>query len=178
MSQILFGGKRADMNTLTETQQNAVYAANEAGTVGMDAAGKVFEIDPERHIDRRTAENVGNRGVNAFQFDHPELQHYYRQAAEDLIADADLSLQQPMNRRYERTMQGNAVRQAAQTSAHLRQAMDDTGLSRGKLIDAAQRIVADHGQENVAAAKRVELILDDMLSQLTPKPSGRSKRKK
>lgn len=164
LSQILFGGKRADMNTLTEAQQNAVYAANDAGTVGMDAAGMVFEIDPERHIDRRTAETVGNRGVNAFQFDHPEMQRYYRQAAEALIADADLSLQQPLSRRYERTMQGNAVQQAAQTSAHLRQAMDETGLSRGELIDAAQRIVADHGQENVAAAKRVELILDDMLS--------------
>lgn len=164
LSEILLGNRRVDMNSLSSEQQNEVFRANEAGTVGMDAAGKVFEIDPERHIDRRTAENVGNRKVNAFQFDHPELQRYYRQAAEDLIADADFSLQQPMSRRYERTMQGNAVQQVAQTSAHLRQAMDDTGLSRGKLIDAAQRIVADHGQENVAAAKRVELILDDMLS--------------
>ena len=164
LSVVLFGKKRADMDAMTPEQQNAIYQANEAGTVGMDATGKVFQIDPEQHIDRRRMETVGGRDVNAFQFDHPELHHYYQEAANALIADADLSLQQPMSRRYERTMEGNAVQQAAQTSPHLRQAMDETGLSRDAIIDAAQRIITDQGQENVAAAKRVELILDDMLS--------------
>ena len=164
LSEVLFGKKRANLNAMTPEQQNAIYQANEAGTVGMDATGKVFQIDPEQHIDRRRMETVGGRDVNAFQFDHPELHHYYQEAANALIADADLSLQQPMSRRYERTMEGNAVQQAAQTSPHLRQAMDETGLSRDAIIDAAQRIITDQGQENVAAAKRVELILDDMLS--------------
>lgn len=164
LSEVLFGKKRADMDVLTPEQQNAIYQANEAGTVGMDATGKVFQIDPEQHIDRRRMETVGGRDVNAFQFDHPELHRYYQEAANALIADADLSLQQPMSRRYERTMEGNAVQQAAQTSPHLRQAMDETGLTRDAIIDAAQRIITDQGQENVAAAKRVELILDDMLS--------------
>ena len=163
-SEVLFGKKRVDLNTMTEAQQDAIFRANEEGTVGMDATGKVFQIDPEQHIDRRQMETVGDRDVNAFQFDHPELHRYYQEAANALIADADLSLQQPMSRRYERTMEGNAVQQAAQTSPHLRQAMDETGLSRDAIIDAAQRIITDQGQENVAAAKRVELILDDMLS--------------
>ena len=164
LSEVLFGKKRADLNTMTEAQQDAVFQANEEGTVGMDATGKVFQIDPEQHIDRRRMETVGSRDVNAFQFDHPELHRYYQEAANALIADADLSPQQPMSRRYERTIEGNAVQQAAQTSPHLRQAMDETGLSRDAIIDAAQRIITDQGQENVAAAKRVELILDDMLS--------------
>lgn len=164
LSEVLFGKKRADLNTMTEAQQDAIFRANEEGTVGMDATGKVFQIDPEQHIDRRRMETVGGRDVNAFQFDHPEMHRYYQEAANALIADADLSLQQPMSRRYERTMEGNAVQQAAQTSPHLRQAMDETGLSRDAIIDAAQRIITDQGQENVAAAKRVELILDDMLS--------------
>lgn len=164
LSEVLFGRKRADLNTMTEAQQDAVFRANEEGTMGMDATGKVFQIDPEQHIDRRRMETVGGRDMNAFQFDHPELHRYYQEAANALIADADLSLQQPMSRRYERTMEGNAVQQAAQTSPHLRQAMDETGLTRDSIIDAAERIVTDHGQENVAAAKRVELILDDMLS--------------
>lgn len=164
LSEVLFGKRRADLNTMTPEQQNAIYQANEAGTVGMDATGKVFQIDPEQHIDRRRMETVGGRDVNAFQFDHPELHRYYQEAANALIADADLSLQQPMSRRYERTMEGNAVQQAAQTSPHLRQAMDETGLTRDAIIDAAQRIITDQGQENVAAAKRVELILDNMLS--------------
>ena len=164
LSELLFGGKRVDQSTLTQEQFDAAVSANEQGTVGMDASGKVFQVDPEQHIDRRTADSVGNRNMNAFQFDHPELHSYFRQAAEALIADADLSLQFPMNRSYERTMQGNKVNQSVQASAHLRQAMDETGLSRAELIDAAQRIVNDHGQENVKAAKQVELILDSMLT--------------
>lgn len=158
---ILTGKKRVEQSRLTNEQFGALA---DRGDIGMDASGKVYQVDPEQHIDRRTADSVSSRSMNAFQFDHPELHSYYQQAAEALIADADLSLQFPMNRSYERTMQGNKVNQSVQASAHLRQAMDETGLSRAELIDAAQRIVDDHGQENVKAAKQVEIILDSMLT--------------
>lgn len=158
---ILTGKKRVEQSRLTNEQFGALA---DRGDIGMDASGKVYQVDPEQHIDRRTAGSVGNRSMNAFQFDHPELHSYYQQAAEALIADADLSLQFPMNRSYERTMQGNKVNQSVQASAHLRKAMDETGLSRAEIIDAAQRIVHDQGQENVKAAKQVEIILDSMLT--------------
>lgn len=158
---ILTGKKRVEQSRLTNEQFGALA---DRGDIGMDASGKVYQVDPEQHIDRRTADSVSSRNMNAFQFDHPELHSYYQQAAEALIADADLSLQFPMNRSYERTMQGNKVNQSVQASAHLRQAMDETGLSRAEIIDAAQRIVHDQGQENVKAAKQVEIILDSMLT--------------
>lgn len=158
---ILTGKKRVEQSKLTNEQFGAIA---ERSDIGMDASGKVYQVDPEQHIDRRTADSVSSRNMNAFQFDHPELHSYYQQAAEALIADADLSLQFPMNRSYERTMQGNNVNQSVQASAHLRQAMDETGLSRAEIIDAAQRIVHDQGQENVKAAKQVEIILDSMLT--------------
>ena len=60
------------------------------------------------------------------------------------------------------------------TSPSLRDAMDETGLSRTDIIDAAQRLINDHGQENVAAAKRLELILDDMLTNGYETMDGRS----
>lgn len=161
---ILSGGKRVDQSSLTQEQFDAAVQANEHGTVGMDAAGKVYQVDPEQHIDRRTADSVGSRNMNAFQFDHPELHEYYQRAAGALIADAELSQQFPMVRRYERTMQGNKTIQGAQASEHLRMAMDETGLSRAELIDAAQRIINDQGHENVKAAKQVEVILDSMLT--------------
>lgn len=133
---VLGQGRRMELDRLTAEQQEAVFQANEEGTVGMDAQGRVFTIDPAQHITRRSYESVGKRSVNAFQFDHPELHPYYRAAAEALIADADLSLQQPMGQRYERTMQGNRTIQNAQASAHLRQAMDETGLSRDAISGA------------------------------------------
>ena len=159
--QALLGGKRVAQTELNDQQFSQLA---DRGDMGIDADGKVYQVSPESHIDQRTQETVSDKSVNAFQFDHPELQSYYKQAAEALIADADLSLQFPMSRRYERTMQGNKAIQAAQTSQALRTAMDETGLTRSQLIDAAERIIHDKGQENVAAAKRVELILDQMLT--------------
>lgn len=159
--QALLGGKRVSQ---TEVSNQKFSQLADRGDISIDADGKVYQVSPESHIDQRTQDTVSEKNINAFQFDHPELQSYYKQAAEALIADADLSLQFPMSRRYERTMQGNKTVQAAQTSEALRTAMDETGLTRSQLIDAAQRIINDKGQENVAAAKRVELILDQMLT--------------
>lgn len=158
----LLGGKRVDQS---QASNEEFAALADRGDIGVDAKGKLYQMDPAQHIDQRNQQNVRGRNVNAFQFDHPELQPYMKQAAESLIADADLSLQFPMTRSYERTLQGNRVNQSAQTSGSLRAAMNETGLSRNQIIDAAQRIINDQGQENVAAAKSVELILDNMLSQ-------------
>lgn len=158
---ILLKGKRVDQTQANNQQFDALA---ERGGIGVDAGGKLYQMNPSEHIDQRNQETVRNRSVNAFQYDHPELQSYMKQAAESLIADADFSLQFPMTRSYERGMQGNKVNQSAQTSAFLREAMDETGLSRNQIIDAAQRIIHDQGQENVVAAKSVELILDRMLT--------------
>lgn len=157
----LLSGKRVEQSQATNQQFDALA---ERGDIGVDAGGNLYQINPSEHIDQRNQETVRSRGVNAFQYDHPELQSYMKQAAESLIEDADLSLQFPMTRSYERGMQGNKVNQSAQTSTFLREAMDETGLSRNQIIDAAQRIIHDQGQENVVAAKSVELILDRMLT--------------
>ena len=159
--QALLGGRRIDQSAVSDQQFDTLAGR---GDMGIDAAGMIYQVNPGEHIDLRTTDSVRRRGVNAFQFDHPELQPYYRQAAEALIADADFSLQLPPGRRYERTLQGNRVQQGAQASTFLRETMDETGLSRNQIIDAAQRIIHDKGQENVAAAKSVELMLDRMLS--------------
>ena len=119
---------------------------------------------PENHIDNRTAESVAPRSVNAFSFDHPELRGYYVEAAEQIAGIADLSRQygQQMGAR-ERTANGyQRVSNIYETPA-LRAAMNE-GLTRSQIIDAADRLIKDHGQENVKAAKTLELILDDMLT--------------
>lgn len=122
------------------------------------------EYAPERHIDNRTSESVGARDVNAFQFDHPEMRPYYTEAAEQLSGIAGLSLHygQQMGGR-ERTANGYRRASYIFETPALRQAMDE-GLTRGQIIDAADRLIRDHGQENVKAAKVLELVLDDMLT--------------
>lgn len=119
---------------------------------------------PENHIDNRTAESVAPRSVNAFSFDHPELRGYYVEAAEQIAGVAELSRMygQQMGPR-ERTAEGYKRASNIYETPALRAAMNE-GLSRSQIIDAADRLIKDHGQENVKAAKTLELILDDMLT--------------
>ncbi len=116
------------------------------------------------HIDSRTKENVSGRNVNAFQFDHPELHSYYSAAAEQIAGIADMSLSRGQQKgARQRTANGyQRSNQIFETPA-MRKAMDE-GLTRTQIIDAAQRIINDNGQENVKAAKTLEIVLDDMLT--------------
>lgn len=148
-------------------QQNAAAEAAaraEAQRQAEEVRRRNAESDPAQHIDNRDMADMSDKGVNAFSFDHPELHDYFVDAARSLIADADASLSQPNSRQRVRGMEGKKYNQSAQTSQQLRMAMDETGLTRNQIIDAAQRIIDNHGQENAAAAKKVELILDNMLT--------------
>lgn len=111
---------------------------------------------PENHIDNRTTEDVGNRSVKAFQFDHPQMHPYYVQAAQALMEDANWSLETQSNQKGKGTVARYS--EALERAANL-------GLSRQEIIQVCQDIIADRGQENYAAAKKVELILDQMLSE-------------
>ena len=142
---------------------DATIPQNAAGVNTQDMRS-AREYAPELHIDNRTSESVGARDVNAFQFDHPEMRPYYTEAAEQLSGIAGLSLHygQQMGGR-ERTANGYRRASYIFETPALRQAMDE-GLTRSQIIDAADRLIRDHGQENVKAAKVLELVLDDMLT--------------
>ena len=135
-----------------QTEYNGILQARrvESGEVSADYN------TPENHIDNRTTEDVGNRSVKAFQFDHPQLHPYYVQAARALMEDANWSLETQSNQKGKGTVARYS--EALERAANL-------GLSRQEIIQVCQDIIADRGQENYAAAKKVELILDQMLSE-------------
>lgn len=109
----------------------------------------------ESHIDNRTPDTVRSRSVKAFQFDHPQLHQYYSDAAQALIRDAEYSFE------TQQTVRGQGM--VVRRSEPLARA-ESLGLTRNEVIQVCQDIIADKDQENYAAAKRVERILDDMLS--------------
>ncbi len=146
---------KANPNPTNET----AYAGYVAGQNDAKA-----EAGTGEHIDSRTKKNVSGRNVNAFQFDHPELHSYYSAAAEQIAGIADMSLSRGQQKgARQRTANGyQRSNQIFETPA-MRKAMDE-GLTRTQIIDAAQRIINDNGQENVKAAKTLEIVLDDMLT--------------
>jgi hypothetical protein len=146
---------KANPNPTNET----AYAGYVAGQNDAKKAAGTGE-----HIDSRTKENVSDRNVNAFQFDHPELHSYYSAAAEQIAGIADMSLSRGQQKgARQRTANGYQRNNQIFETPAMRKAMDD-GLTRTQIIDAAQRIINDNGQENVKAAKTLEIVLDDMLT--------------
>ena len=159
--QILTGGRRVDQSTLTNDQFSSLA---DRGDVGMDAAGMVYQVDPEQHIDRRDAAAISDRRVNAFQYDHPELQPYYRQAAETLLRELNGSVRggqtETATGEYGQTYSWRSRRNTTDRIAGLL----DGGMSYSRIESALDAIIHDKGQENNADAKRVESVLDSMLS--------------
>lgn len=112
----------------------------------------------ETHIDNRGADEISSTKVKAFQFEHPELREHFVNIAQQLQQDAAESVSNgPMALRKGGTR--------IQKSKGLAALMERTHLSRNKLVTVLQNIIDDHGAENNADAKRVELALDYLMSQ-------------
>ena len=159
--QILTGGRRVDQSTLSNDQFAALA---DRGDVGLDAGGRVYQVDPAQHIDQRGAEAISDRRVNAFQYDHPELQPYYREAAETLLRELNGSVRggqtESATGEYGQTYSWRTRRNTSDRIAGLL----DGGMSYARIEAALDAIIHDKGRENNADAKRVEAVLDDMLS--------------
>lgn len=121
------------------------------------------------HIDRRTAQDVSKPSVKAFQWDYPQMHQYYAQAAEALLQDVEYSKAGQFNEKGRGTVvtKSEAMMQA-----------ERIGISRADLEKALTAIINDQGQENYATAKKVELVLDEMLSKgYIPNEAGYSANK-
>lgn len=147
-------------------EQQQLASVEQAKRVQRGEVSRSFG-QPENHIDNRNPDSVKGNRVAAFSFDHPQLHGYFVQAARDLQGMADYAAEAERGRsnrgnRIDRERNRSAVEHAY--SRELRNAMESGDLSKPQVLDACQRIIDNHGQENVLAAKRVELILDDMLT--------------
>jgi hypothetical protein len=95
----------------------------------------------------RTPANVGTPKVKSYAFENPEVKPYYQDYAQ-WILDNEYVPNEQLDRVTEVMTKIKA----------------DTGLQPAQVKDAMERIVKDAGHENVAAAKRAEIVIDDMLT--------------
>ena len=120
-------------------------------------------------IEDRTWQDAGNRKVNAFQYDNPELRPYFAEAAKALQYDLASSVRGERMPVYDASSEtGKDIIGVTGTKRSvtdpIAQALDNAGLSYAQIEKALDDLIADNGQENYAAAKKVELVLDDMLT--------------
>lgn len=163
----LDAGKRVNLLEYSN-EQNAQKVENglKDGTLAVDAKENIYRVNEDQHIDRRDSASVGERSVNAFQFDHPELHSYYADAA--AVLQEEMSFAQKGGELIRRTNReagdDEYIRTKRGVSERIARLMDDEGVRYDDIDRSLDAIIHNHGQENFAAAKRVELLLDDMLA--------------
>lgn len=160
-------GKRVNLLEYSN-EQNAqkVEDGLKDGTLAVDAKENIYRVNEDQHIDRRDSASVGERSVNAFQFDHPELHGYYADAA--AVLQEEMSFAQKGGELIRRTSReagdDEYIRTKRGVSERIARLLDDEGVRYDDIDRSLSAIIHNHGQENFAAAKRVELLLDDMLT--------------
>lgn len=163
----LDAGKRVALDKYT-TQENVQQVSQKIndGTLAVDAEHNIYRVNENQHIDRRDSASVGERSVNAFQFDHPELHGYYADAA--AVLQEEMSFAQKGGELIRRTSReagdDEYIRTKRGVIARIARLLDDEGVRYDDIDRSLSAIIHNHGQENFAAAKRVELLLDDMLT--------------
>lgn len=163
----LDAGKRVNLLEYSN-EQNAqkVEDGLKDGTLAVDAKENIYRVNEDQHIDRRDSASVGERSVNAFQFDHPELHSYYADTA--AVLQEEMSFAQKGGELIRRTSReagdDEYIRTKRGVSERIARLLDDEGVRHDDIERSLSAIIHNHGQENFAAAKRVELLLDDMLT--------------
>ena len=137
-----------------------------SGEWAADADGKLYQVRPEEHIDQRDSNTVGERRIKAFQFDHPEVHPFYREAAADLMEELNYAERGGGIVKLKEHGAGDDqyIRMKRSASERIAKLLDDEDISYADIERSISAIINDKGQENFAAAKRVELMLDNMLS--------------
>lgn len=136
------------------------------GELAVDANGGLYRPKAEEHIDQRDSNTVGERRINAFQFDHPEVHSFYKEAAADLMEELNYAEKGGGIVKLKEHGAGDDqyIRMKRSASERIAKLLDDEDISYADIERSISAIINDKGQENFAAAKRVELMLDNMLS--------------
>ena len=136
------------------------------GELAVDANGDLYRPKAEEHIDQRDSNTVGERRIKAFQFDHPEVHSFYKEAAADLMEELNYAEKGGGIVKLKEHGAGDDqyIRMKRSASERIAKLLDDENISYADIERSISAIINDKGQENFAAAKRVELMLDNMLS--------------
>lgn len=126
-------------------------------------------LSADDHIDRRDYVSVGDRRVNSFSFNNPELQPYIREGLQILGDDIANSVHGKRTYLGVDPTQGTGnnhvwTGQKRKTTPEIARLKDDYNMSWSDIDKAWSDLMEDSGKENNANAKRLELLVDDILT--------------
>jgi proteasome lid subunit RPN8/RPN11 len=166
--------KRHDANLIEveyETENGKEYALAKRNKNGeYDFVNSKPTPAEQIPMENRTNENVGNRKVKAYQYLHPEVKHFIQGEAYTLLGELKRTKQgggRASRDDYGTVISGREARVTTQDLAGLLDGIKFDGKQGSKyqqIEKALQSIIEDNGAENNALAKKIELVIDDRLS--------------
>ena len=140
----------------------------------MDAPyyGEEAEVTVDDPFESRDIKEVGSQKVKAYMYENPEVKPYFQSEANVLLGELRDSTKG--ERFYTETPDGQAGVYGAESygvwtgvkrhvSPDIEYLLDGANMSYADIEKGLKAIIEDHGAENIAAAKKIEFVLNDRL---------------
>lgn len=122
-------------------------------------------------FETRDYEDVGNRKVNAYQYDNPEVKPFFQEEAQSMLGDLQRSVKGKRNYNddlyYSTGGEQGYFGTERQTTDDIAELLDGMGgkykYSYADIEKGLNAIIKDEGAENNAISKRIEFYLDQRL---------------
>ncbi len=121
------------------------------------------QMSPVRDLtDVRNYNEVGNRKVNAYQYENPEVKPYFQEVASSMLADLDMATKGERYMTPDGQWKG-VKRNVANDIAELLDGVKGKKYTYKQIEDGLNAIINDKGAENNAVSKRIEFYIDQRL---------------
>lgn len=131
-----------------ENEGNYTQTNNEVQNKGENTIDDNTVLKGSMEYRTQNINNIGkDRTINAYQFDDPEVKPFYQSFAKYILENEFVP-----NEQLDRI------------TPAMKELKGETNLKPGEIKTALERLINDEGQENTAAAKRVEVVLDNFLT--------------
>jgi hypothetical protein len=134
--------------------------------------GESEAVSVDDPFENRDIDSVGNRKVKAYMFENPEVKPFFQEEAQRLLGElertekpqtiylGDYKYNLPYDAAKDLPDLYRTSRQTTEDIAYLR---DTLNMSYADIEKGIKAIIEDNGAENIAAAKKIEFILNDRL---------------
>lgn len=124
---------------------------------------EIFGKQEYSEIQERDWDDLSKRSVKAYQYEHPEVKEYFQPAARDMLGDLQNSIKGERFTYGEVTQDGNFGGTSRLTTNDIEFLLDNEGYTYSDIEKGLKAIIENHGSENIAVSKKIEMLLDERL---------------
>jgi ribosomal protein L4 len=158
----------AQANERDAMQSDRLFSLNESD-MPEEVEAPVYEepVEAESPFDEKDIQDVGNRKVNAYMYENPEVKPYFQEEAQVMLGELRNSIkgEKSFNDQlyYDSNGEQGWYGTKRETSEQIAYMLDRFKYTYADIEKGLNAIIEDHGAENNAISKRLEFMIDERL---------------